>query len=175
MSGSVFRARVEQTFRDLARLNHRSAQVPHTHQVVGGTGEGEYPVHLENPAMPHFPQQRDRLQPAETFFDALPLSLADGIARVARGARIDGAAASPPMVLCHVGCDSQMAAFGHEIRRIVPFVPAGCHRLRTQIRSSITSAAWRSAVPLASNTSHSWRPRSSLAIVNHIWHGYVRT
>jgi hypothetical protein len=29
--------------------------------------------------MTHFPQQRDRLQPPETFFDALPLSLADGI------------------------------------------------------------------------------------------------
>jgi hypothetical protein len=39
--------------------------------------------------MTHFLQQRDRLQPAETFFDSFPLSLADGIARVARGARID--------------------------------------------------------------------------------------
>ena len=91
--------------RDLAGLNHRSAQVPHTPQVVGGAGEGKHPVHFENPTMAHFPPQRDRLQPPETFFDALPLSLADGIARVARGARIDAAAASPPIVLRYVGYD----------------------------------------------------------------------
>ena len=128
MSGSLFRTSVIRASRDLAELNQRSAQVPHAHQVVSGTGEGEYPVHLENPAMTHFPQQRDRLQPPETFFDALPLLLADGIARVTRGTRIDGAPASPPIVLRHGGCDPQMAALGHEIRRVIS--PKCSHSLR---------------------------------------------
>ena len=39
------------------------------------------PVHLANPTMPNLPHERDRLQPAEAFFDPLPLSLADGVAR----------------------------------------------------------------------------------------------
>jgi len=103
MSGTLFRVLVMRASCNLAGLNRRSAQVPHTYQVVSGTGEGEHPVHLKDPAMAHFPQQRDRLQPPETFFDALPLLLADGIARVTRGTRIDGAPASPPIVLRHGG------------------------------------------------------------------------
>ena len=103
MSENLLRATVVCASGNLAGLNHCAAQVPHTHQVVGSTGEVEYPVHLPNPAMTHFPQQRDRLQPPETFFDALPLLLADGIARVTRGTRIDGAPASPPIVLRHGG------------------------------------------------------------------------
>jgi hypothetical protein len=46
MSESWFRALGARASRDLAGLNHRPAQVPNTHQVVGGTGEGEYPVVL---------------------------------------------------------------------------------------------------------------------------------
>src|SRR5712692_6543402 len=60
---------------DLGGLNRGWAQVPHAHQVIGGRGQGEHPVHLENPTMPHFPQQRDRFQPAEALFDPLPLLL----------------------------------------------------------------------------------------------------
>jgi hypothetical protein len=52
--------------------------------------------------MPQLAQPRHRLQPAKTFFDALPLLLADLVSRVPRGARIDGAAAGPRMVLRHM-------------------------------------------------------------------------
>jgi hypothetical protein len=124
MSENLLRATVVSASGNLAGLKHRAAQVPDTHQVVCGTGEVEYPVHLPNPAMTYFPQQRDRLQPPKTFFDALPLLLADGIARVARGACIDGAPASALIVLRHVGRHSQMAALGHEIRRVISLVPA---------------------------------------------------
>ena len=82
MSRAIFRIPVMRASANSARLNRRSAEIPHTHQVVSGTGEGEYPVHLKNPAMTHFPQQRDRLQPPEAFLDAISLPLADGIARV---------------------------------------------------------------------------------------------
>ena len=52
-------------------LRHRNCggQVSHTHQIVGGAGKGEYPVHFAHPAMPNLPHKRDRLQPAEAFFD----------------------------------------------------------------------------------------------------------
>jgi hypothetical protein len=47
-------------------------RVPHAYQVVGRAGKGENPIDFQRSAMPHFAQQRDGLQPAKTFFDALP-------------------------------------------------------------------------------------------------------
>src|SRR6266849_3989896 len=58
-------------------------QIPHAHQVVGRTGEGEDPVHFAHSAMAHFPQQGDGLQPTEAFFDPLPLLLAPTITSAA--------------------------------------------------------------------------------------------
>src|SRR5579864_6742582 len=132
MFGTLFRVSVMRASCNLAGLNRRSTQVPHTYQVVSGTGEGEHPVHFKDPAMAHFPQQRDRLQPSETFFNALPLSLADSIAGVARGTCVNGAPASAPIILRHVRCYSQMATFGHEIRSVISLVPAHGHWLRTR-------------------------------------------
>ena len=77
--------------------------------------------------MPHFAQQRNGLQPAKTFFDALPLLLADGIARLSRGATINGAAASSPKVLRHVRRHPNVPALAHEIRRVEALVPAHRH------------------------------------------------
>lgn len=85
--------------RELGGLGRNFAQVPHAHQIVGRTSEAEHPVHLENSTMPYFPQQRDCLQPAETFFDALPLDLADAIACMLGRALVNGASASPFVVL----------------------------------------------------------------------------
>jgi hypothetical protein len=42
--------------------------------------------------VPHLPQPCNRLQPTETFFDALPFPLADLVSRMPRGARINSAA-----------------------------------------------------------------------------------
>jgi len=49
------------------------SQVSHPHPIVGGTGEGKDPMDLAHPAMAYLPEERDRLQPTEAFFD--PLSL----------------------------------------------------------------------------------------------------
>jgi len=49
--------------------------------------------------MPNFSQQRDGLQPAETFFDALLLDLADAIILVPSRALVNGASAPPFVVL----------------------------------------------------------------------------
>jgi hypothetical protein len=56
-------------------------------------------VHLAHPAMPNLPHERDRLQPAEAFFDPFPLLLAEGVARVPRGAAINRAAPASSQVL----------------------------------------------------------------------------
>jgi hypothetical protein len=61
-------------------LRHRNCgrQVSHAHQIVGGAGQGKYPVHFAHPAMSNLPHERYRLQPAEAFFDPFPLLLAGG-------------------------------------------------------------------------------------------------
>ena len=109
---------------DLLRRNYAAHQIPHAHQVVGRAGESEDPIDLQRSAMAHFAHQRNGLQPAKTFFDALPLLLADGIAPVPRGAAINGAAASSPKVLCHVRCYPNIPALAHEICRVEALVAA---------------------------------------------------
>ena len=79
--------------------------------------------------MPNLPHQRDRLQPAETFFDPLPLLLAEGVTRVPLGAAIDRAAPASSQVLRHVRRYSQVAALLHKPERVEPLSPptvSGC-------------------------------------------------
>jgi len=97
-------------------------EIPDAHQIVGCAGEGEDPVHFADPTMPHFPQQRDRLQPAEAFFDPLPLLLAEAIGGVPRRPRINRAPAPPSVILRDVRRHVQMPALGHEPDRVKPFV-----------------------------------------------------
>src|SRR5215472_15817797 len=86
---------------DLHRRNC-GRKVAHAHQIVDRAGESEDPVNLANSAVPQLAHQRDRLQPAETFFDSLPLYLADGVARVPRRASINRASARPFVILRHM-------------------------------------------------------------------------
>src|ERR1700722_19860932 len=137
---------------DLHRRNC-GREVSHAHQIVGRAGEGEDPVHLANSPVPQLAHQRNRLQPAEAFFDSLPLSLADGVARVPRRASIDRAAARPFVVLPHLRRHVDIPALGHESLRVASLVSAHCYRLRAGNFSSMTNAASRSAVPWAWNTS----------------------
>ena len=72
--------------------------------------------------MPHFPQQRDRLQPAEAFFDALPLTLREERKRN-RGPCHTGQAAVEPQV--------EASAVGQPARSVSGRRPrAGCERLK---------------------------------------------
>src|SRR6266851_8327276 len=97
-------------------------QIPHAHQVVGRTGEGEDPVHFAHSAMAHFPQQGDGLQPTEAFFDPLPLLLAPTIASKMRGSSVNRAPAPPSQILRHMRRHSQMTTLGHEIPCVEAFV-----------------------------------------------------
>src|SRR5258708_22996221 len=112
---------------DLLPRNCTAHQVPHAHQVVGRAGKREDPIDFQRSAMPHFAQHRNGLQPAKTFFDALPLLRADGIAPLPRGAAINGAAASSPKVLRHVRRHPNVPALAHEIRRVEALVAAHRH------------------------------------------------
>src|SRR5215472_7950096 len=80
------------------------------HQVVGRACECEDPIHLADTAMSHLPQQRNRLQPAKTFFDSLPLALAHDIAGVPRRVPINRTAAWPLVILRHVGRNTHIPA-----------------------------------------------------------------
>src|SRR5258707_13543699 len=84
--------------------------------------------------MAHFAQQRNGLQPTKTFFDTLPLLLADGIALALRRAAINGAAASSSKVLRHVRRHPNVPALAHEIRRAEALVAA--HRPAPASRNS---------------------------------------
>src|SRR5450759_3173735 len=118
--------------RELGGLGDNFAQVPHAHQIVGRASEAEHPVHLENSTMPYFPQQCDRFQPAETFFDALPLDLADAIACMLSRAIVNGASASPFVVLRHVRSHLQIPALGHKVECVIALVPTCGHPLRSR-------------------------------------------
>ena len=133
---------------DLHRRN-RSGQVTHTHQIVGRAGEGKNPVHLAHSAMPNLAHQRNRFQPSEALFNALPFSLTDGITCVPRGATINRAAARAFVVLRHLRRHLQVPALFHEVPRVEPFVSATVTGRVPGSFSSMISAASRSAVPLA--------------------------
>jgi hypothetical protein len=127
---------------DLLRRNCRSHQVSHAHQVVGCAREGKDPIYLQGSAMTHFAQQRDGLQPAKTFFDALPFLLTEGVASMSRGSTIDRAAASPSQVLRHVRRHPQVRAFAHKIRGVETFVTAHRHAPDVIRRPRWRAKAW---------------------------------
>jgi hypothetical protein len=64
--------------------------------------------------MPNLPQQRDRLQPSETLFNAFPLPLTDGISRMLRRPTINRTPTGPFQVLGHMRRGFQVSALGHE-------------------------------------------------------------
>src|SRR5215471_4522890 len=102
---------------DLHRRNW-GGQVAHAHQVVGRASETEDPIHFAHSPMTNFPHQRDRLQPPEALFDALPLSLTDGVTGMSRRSTVDRTAATPRVILRHMRRHPQVAALFHKIPRV---------------------------------------------------------
>src|SRR5437763_955632 len=75
-------------------LDSLSEQFGQADKVVGGHREGELPIDLEQPAMPHLAHAGHRLGPAEGLLDAFADALRDHIARMTGDAIIDRRAAS---------------------------------------------------------------------------------
>src|SRR6202040_184356 len=92
-------------------------------EIVGGGGKDKKPLDQLPPAMTGLTQTADGLHPAERFLDPLALLHADGIARMARRARIDCRAAVC-IVLCHMWHSATFAAPGDEIGGVVILVGA---------------------------------------------------
>jgi hypothetical protein len=105
----------ETHFRPNLPSENCSAQISHAHQIVGGTSEGKDPVHFANSTMTQLPQERNRFQPPEAFFDPLPPLLAQTIAKVTRRAPVDGAPAIPLQILCDMRRYPQVATLSHKI------------------------------------------------------------
>jgi hypothetical protein len=89
------------------------AKLGHAHEVIGGSGEGKCPTHPlaaseSSPALPG-----DLLQPSKDLLNPAAAALGFSVAHMPRGSPVDVAA---PLsgVLCHLGCDSQLAQAFHK-------------------------------------------------------------
>src|SRR5262249_30613080 len=82
--------------------------------------------------MPHLAQQCNSLQPAKTFFDALPFLLAEAVGGMLRSAPINGAAAATRQVFRHVWRYAHVPALPHKIRGIKSVVAAHGHAPRSR-------------------------------------------
>jgi hypothetical protein len=87
-------------------------------------------VHFAHPAMPDLPHQSDRFQPAEAFFDPLPLLLAGwrspSAAWCGHRSRYHRAVPGSAPRAAH----PQMAALLHKPERVIAFVASHRQRLR---------------------------------------------
>src|SRR3954466_10088465 len=102
----------------------RGQEAAHADDVVRGGGEGEDPADERTATVTQFPQAANGLHPAEYLFDQLAFALADLVSRVARGPRVDRAAAARRDVLRDVRRDIHPAQFGDDGRIVVPLVGA---------------------------------------------------
>jgi hypothetical protein len=139
-------------------------QIPHANQVLGGCSEGEDPSNVEDSAIPNLAQQRDRLQPSEALFNALPFLLPDAIAGMVCGASINRAPAGPLQDLRSVRRDLKVSAFDHKVCCVVGLVATRVNCFVPGVGTSIASAASRSAVPLAPCQVALWKQESFLVL-----------
>jgi hypothetical protein len=85
------------------RLSRQGQQISHPNHVGSCCGEGKHPSDFVGSFKMRLALQRDQPHPVEHFFYAFSVALADGIARVGSGARIN-AAAPARVVLRYVRC-----------------------------------------------------------------------
>lgn len=98
-------------------------------EVVGSHGQRHQLVDLGQALDHDLAHRPDHLAPAEALLDALSLALADLVACVPRGARVDGAASHSLGVLRHVWRDADVAARFDEAAGVVGFVRTNRHAL----------------------------------------------
>lgn len=98
--------------------------------------------------MAHLAHKRNRFQPAEAFFDSLPLSWTENITGMTRGAAINRAATRPRMILRDMRRHLQIPLLFHKSRVSNPLSPPSVSGCVPGSFSSMISAASRSAVPL---------------------------
>src|ERR1035437_5600792 len=105
-----------------SRRAHLRRQVPQSHQVEAGTGEGEDRSHLLFPSVAELAQTAHGLHPTEGLLHDLAPASAYPVAVPAGGAPVDRVV---PLLLGHVGGDGKRAGFLDEVSRVV--APVGPH------------------------------------------------
>src|SRR5215468_11896596 len=121
-------------------------EVPQANQVVGRHSEGKHPPDTRAAPKACLAAQPDRLQPAEHFLDALAESLADPVASVVRGARVERG----ELLLRHVRRHVERAETRDEVPVVVVLVRAERDPTAPGNRAcAIVQAASHSARPVA--------------------------
>jgi hypothetical protein len=134
---------------DLHRRNG-GVQVAHAHQVVGRAGEGKDPIHSAHATMAKLAHQGNRLQPAEALFDPFPAS--SGSSHSPHAAWCDYQSRCPPgraWFCATCGVTRKLRHSFTKSRVSNPLSPPTVTGCAPGSFSSMTSAASRSAVPLA--------------------------
>src|SRR5437868_12365269 len=107
------------------QLSCQRLQSSEPQQVVCGTNQIRMQLHTRQTTRERATQSTIGFHPAEDFFHALTLALADGVARMARGALIQTRRLAPAH---HGDVRSDLAAtqMGHKILVVVTLVGAQC-------------------------------------------------
>ena len=105
----------------------RPDQFRQPHQIVGGRGKGEGPIHLGQTPQLGLAQSTYALDPAERFLDAFADALALGIAAMPGRALIDCRAPAAG-ILRNVRAHVYAAQFLDEVGSIVAAVGPQCDR-----------------------------------------------
>ena len=96
--------------------------ISHPYQIVSSHGEQHLESNPRHASELGLTYRSDGLSPAEDLLDAFAYDLADLVAGMAGGSRVDGRAALACDVLCHVGNDPQRTKVGHETLRVIGLV-----------------------------------------------------
>ena len=117
---------------DLGSSGRDGCDISHPRQIVSGHGEQHLESNLRHASELGLSYRSDGLSPAEDLLDALAYDLADLVAGMAGGSRVDGrAAALAGDVLRHVWDNPQRTKISHESLRVIGLVrPKGESRTR---------------------------------------------
>ena len=94
----------------------------HAHHVVADHAQLHEPTDLGSAAQLGSTQQSVLLAALEALLDALSKALTESVSGVSRSACINGAAASPISILCHLCGHLALAQRGHELACVVSLV-----------------------------------------------------
>ena len=96
-------------------------------EVVGGPNEVRGHLGSLRALVASAPEVRDRLRPAEDLLDALPETLADGVAGMSSRAAVDAGAAMLGDVLSDVGGDVHVSTSSDEVDYVVVLIASHRH------------------------------------------------
>jgi hypothetical protein len=128
-------------------LCHRTGHSRHAGQTIRNHRQLEVLVDVPDAASAALTYPADGFSPSEMLFDTLADDLADPVARVARGATVDGVAARTLIVARDMRRYVAGTAITHEVARVIGLVGTLCLRMRAGRAIEQPQGAPRSAKP----------------------------